>query len=166
MIRSTFDNIVGLLTNFNIQNKKKLDGCYFAEQKRINGKETALIKVSTSKNGDKEIIRMSGADNLYDNGCHQFEIATYSFNANSHQFGIGDNVFYRWNGSLVVESKSSGFFGEELQNAQVFVNNGNYIKRYIYRDYMFKGIFGGYWFANKDVHVWKKVPDGRCKCCI
>jgi len=68
---------------------------------------------------------------------------------------LSDKAFFSGR-SLVVESTVDG-----KQNAEVWTKRGNILCKQTYLGYAFKDLFGGYWFAAKDVQRWKLENDFR-----
>ena len=95
--------------------------------------------------------------NGYDRTLNQREITEVSLS--------DPNMFVRRNGSLIREGIWEGLLGQSQKNADVYTLKGDILIRECYRDYSFKGPFGGYWLSGeKDIHVWEKVSDCDCDC--
>lgn len=119
---------------------KKFEGCYKSSKITADGTEHGKIKIC-AKDNVLDILNL-------DNGEHL------------QSYKINDNSFIRYDGALVTEWISKGFFGNNEKNSTVFkpIHDNNLIRK-SYRNYSFKDLFGNYWFTNHyDKHVWKKVP--------
>lgn len=67
------------------------------------------------------------------------------------------DLFIRYDGALVNEGSSEGFWGGRQKNAQVFRHVEGGLIREVYKNYSFKSPLGGYWFSEtSDFHMYKK----------
>ena len=120
------------------------EGCYFGQKKTIYGVEKGYVRIKYGPKG----LEFHGIDA---NG--QKKDVQY----------LSGKTFQRWyNGAIVNESTSVGLLGGTEKNAQVFKLDGNKLTRHVYMNYWFKGLFGGYWFAEKEIHHWEKTDNKNC----
>ena len=131
-------NVLGKIKNYL---GASFEGCYYMERQGIAGCEKVLLKITYPS---KDTINL--------------EITDLFGNKHIQQFVLSDKTFYRWDNSLVNEGESIGLYGGIEKNAQIFTLVGNTLIRRVYKNYKFKGIFGGYWGASeKSIHFWHRV---------
>ena len=124
-------------------------GCYYSRRPRFHGGfDEGWLRITQP---NPTVINFEAFD-LYSDK----EINTFVLSNNDTQ--SKDKTFYRWDGSLVNEGESKGLFGGTQKNAQIFTWVGDILIRRVYKNYWFRGPFGGYWGAReKDRHYWRRV---------
>lgn len=123
----------------------KFQGCFSSQKQTFYGIEKSYININST---DSELIILPKLTTL-NNIVVENNYSPISLN----------NLFFRLDGSLVQESISKGLFGYNQKDAQIFSMLGNNMMiRRIYKNYLFKGPFGGYWGSSeKDVHLWTRI---------
>ena len=70
----------------------------------------------------------------------------------------GVNCWISRNGILIREAIQKGLYGENIKIAETLsLTNDGKLVRTIYDNYWFKGLFGGYWFAEKYRFIYNKI---------
>ena len=120
----------------------RFEGCYYTERPGVIGCEKAWLKITYVDN----TINLETTD-------------TFG-NKHSQNFVFSDKIFYRWDGSLVIEGESIGTYGGVEHNSQILTLIGNTLIRRVYKNYKFRGPFGGYWGASEqNMHFWHRVSE-------
>lgn len=126
---------------------KKFTGVYYGTQLFPNGiKEAGSLVISLVGNERINTERIKTETHNFSTGDKK----TIVYSPND------ETCFISRNGSLVDEYVSKDLFDNDTKSAVVFTvsKDDKMLTKCVYKEYKFKGLFGGYWFA-RDVFCQK-----------